>query len=204
MIENEKEYSDTFKIRKTVLQMLRDRNYNVQEEELNMDYNTWKNSVKTKKEALSFYSNNKDDREKTIYIEYIDTPKLNYDEILNFSQKIESKKVENGIMIIKGILTPNARKKLKEINEKLHIEYFEEKELIVNITEHELVPKHIVLNKEEKKKLLEKYRLEESQLPKILITDTVAKYLGLRRGEVVKIIRASETAGTYITYRIAQ
>lgn len=46
---------------------------------------------------------------------------------------------------------------MKEFEEvPLHMEYFEEKELQVNITEHELVPKHIPLTEEEKKQLLDK------------------------------------------------
>ena len=110
-------------------------------------------------------------------------------------------KFTTAIMITQTALTPAAKKIVPAALPETIIELFLEQELVVNITHHNLVPKHVLLSAEEKKKLLERYRLKETQLPRIQLADPVARYLGLRRGNVVKIIRKSETAGRYASYR---
>jgi DNA-directed RNA polymerase subunit H len=77
----------------------------------------------------------------------------------------------------------------------------EEKESKLDLFEHELVPKHILLNKKEAEELLRLYKIAPHQLPYILESDPAAKAIGAKPGDIVKIIRKSPTAGEAIAYR---
>ncbi len=70
-----------------------------------------------------------------------------------------------------------------------------------NIFDHVLVPKHILLSKEEAKEVLEKLGIEPWQLPWIKASDPAARALGAKPGDIIKIIRKSPTAGETVAYR---
>ncbi len=72
----------------------------------------------------------------------------------------------------------------------------------VDITKHELVPKHIILNENESNGLLKKYGIALKQLPRISSSDPVIKILNGNPGDVVKITRKSGIAGESIYYRV--
>ena len=99
-------------------------------------------------------------------------------------------------------ITSVTKKNLTEIAP-FRIEVFDQRTLLFNITKHEMVPKHSIITKEAKDALLKKYRINDTQLPKIMVDDPVARYYGARKGDVIKIIRPSDTAGRYVTYRVA-
>jgi DNA-directed RNA polymerase subunit H len=75
----------------------------------------------------------------------------------------------------------------------------EEKEF--KITDHFLVPKHEVLGKKEKEKLLKDYNITEKQLPKISISDPVIKLIDAKIGDIIKITRKSQVAAKSVYYR---
>ena len=69
------------------------------------------------------------------------------------------------------------------------------------VDKHILTPKHSKLGEREKAQLLEKYHITSKELPKILKTDSAIKELDAKPGDVIKIIRKSQTAGDAVFYR---
>jgi DNA-directed RNA polymerase I, II, and III subunit RPABC1 len=74
----------------------------------------------------------------------------------NYGKQCQKADVTHAIIIIKNIMTPMAKKAISEISGSAQLECFEEKELYINITEHNLVPQHVVLSEKEKAALIEK------------------------------------------------
>ena len=71
-----------------------------------------------------------------------------------------------------------------------------------DITRHDIVPKHELLNDKEKEEVLKTFGIVLRQLPRILDTDPMVKILNAKIGDVVKITRKSETAGEAVYYRV--
>ncbi len=76
-----------------------------------------------------------------------------------------------------------------------------EEELHVKIAGHILVPNHGILTSEEAKEVLKRHNAKPEQFPYILSTDPVIKEIGAKPGDLIKIIRKSETAGETIYFR---
>ena len=68
-------------------------------------------------------------------------------------------------------------------------------------TSNQLVPKHAKVSDKEKEDLLKKYQISLRELPKISVKDPAIRELKLKEGDVVKIVRDSQTSGTTVYYR---
>ncbi|XP_049302177.1 DNA-directed RNA polymerases I, II, and III subunit RPABC1-like [Bactrocera dorsalis] len=128
--------------------------------------------------------------------------KIGIKTIKTYCTRIQEENIHRAIVVVQAGMTPSAKQSLVDMAPKYILKQFLESELLINITEHELVPEHVVMTPEEKQELLARYKLKENMLMRIQAGDPVARYLGLQRGQVVKIIRSSETAGRYISYRL--
>lgn len=76
------------------------------------------------------------------------------------------------------------------------------RELMYNPLKHVLVPKHEKLTLEEGKAVMDTYKIRHHKnMPLISKDDVVARWLGLRSGDIVRITRINETSGVYYYFR---
>jgi DNA-directed RNA polymerases I, II, and III subunit RPABC1 len=154
------------------------------------------------RDSLTILVEKADDETNQLFVFFPEDEKVGVKPIKVYTDRMRNEGVMNAIMILRVDITPFAKQAVQEMSDTFRIEHFKESELLIDITKHQLVPQHQVLTNAEKMELLKRYRLKDIQLPRIQTNDPIARYYGLRRGQVVKIIRPSETAGRYVTYRV--
>ncbi|KAF2547940.1 hypothetical protein F2Q70_00022622 [Brassica cretica] len=174
----EEEIKRIYRIQKTLMQMLKDRGYFIADSEITMTLSQFvrKHGDNMKREDLVTLRAKRNDSCDQLYVFFPDEVKVGVNTMKLYTNRMKSENVYRAILVVQQNLTPFARNCISQISSKFHLEVFQEAEMLVNIKEH---------------------------LPRIQVTDPIARYFGLKRGQVVKIIRPSETAGRYVTYRYA-
>ncbi|MHA1784155.1 MAG: DNA-directed RNA polymerase subunit H [Candidatus Helarchaeota archaeon] len=109
----------------------------------------------------------------------------------------KNKKIKHKVIVGAGKVTRSAKNEMIANN----IEFIPAQLVMMDILDHEFVPKHEIISEEEANKILNYYKLTKEDLPQILTSDPVAIIIGARPGDVIRITRKSQTAGESIIYR---
>ena len=72
---------------------------------------------------------------------------------------------------------------------------------MVDVSEHELVPEHSVLDEDELDDVLEEYNVDQTDLPKIKRADPALPD-DAEVGDVIEIVRDSRTTDQAVVYRL--
>lgn len=114
---------------------------------------------------------------------YINThPKLNIDILKYYYQIFHQHNVKTAIIVYQNTFTSSVNKLVKTLD--IKIELFCSDELTYNVIHHAFVPTHTKVAHSKKNDL--KYPLMKR-------TDPVAKFLGFRSGDIIKINRLDNT-----------
>ncbi|ELP94824.1 DNA-directed RNA polymerase I, II, and III subunit RPABC1, putative [Entamoeba invadens IP1] len=191
---------------KTVLDMLKDRGYVTND----LDHQTTLDEFRERvgvgadgvdRGKLTIKAVREGSADDGIIVLFAKDDKMKTEVFRSYAEEVQGQECKRAIVVYRGQLSSVIVQFVNSSEQKVKWELLLEDELIVNVTKHVLVPEHIKLTDEEKQAVLKKYQVKESQLPRLLKSDPIAKYYGFERGDVIKIIRKSETAGRYVTYR---
>lgn len=88
------------------------------------------------------------------------------------------------------------------IKNKYFIQIFGVENFLFNVSHHEIVPKHTIISKEEQRKMLKDNNIiSVKNLPTIRREDPMAKYIGMKPGDICKIEFPNLSSGLSVKYR---
>ena len=102
--------------------------------------------------------------------------------------------------IIVNDITPKTEEIINSYD--TQVEVFKFNKLQSDISEHVLVPLHVVLTKEEGDSVLESYRARKREMPLIKTNENIAKYYNMKPGEITRIFRPSPLTCESVGYRL--
>jgi DNA-directed RNA polymerase I, II, and III subunit RPABC1 len=195
------EASKLFKIKRTQVEMVRDRGYDISEEEwiikTTVDeffkvYGVLDDAARYEK--LSYTYNNSQGKQLHVFYPILTTNKyLTSSEISSILTIIKT--IRDIIIISETYYTADLNKQLNQLQAKnlyenieniLNIQHFLYDELLFNITHHNLVSKHVILSDTEAQNDVLKYTTFD-KLPEISIDDPVSKYFNAKIGQIIEI-----------------
>jgi len=178
------------KIQKTITEMMNDRGYTITREFSNVETGSIAN-------PMCIAEKNSD--KITTFISY---RKIGKKDIEKFIDTISDLLNHHHIILItKDELTSQAKKTLLSMSVK--IETFLFKHVIFNVTRHDLQPEFKLLTSTEIKKICEEMTCTLSDLPKLSISDPIARYFNASTKNVFRVYRpANKYRDASITFRI--
>jgi DNA-directed RNA polymerase subunit H (RpoH/RPB5) len=109
----------------------------------------------------------------------------------------------NIIFVIKEITHPVQKEADKDSYRNVELFYYDD--LQFNKTHNIYVPRHELLSEEDAAAVAKSYSMTPEEffkvIPNLLVSDPMAKYYGLREGDICKIYRKSVTNGISVVYR---
>lgn len=117
-----------------------------------------------------------------IYLYIITAPKLNVDLMKYYYSILHTDNVKHCILVYQNNITSSVKKILQNID--IQVQLFCIDELKYNILNHVLVPKHTKVDRQAK---------NDKKYPILKKSDPVAKFMGYKPGDVIRIDRNDGT-----------
>jgi len=204
--------SNIYKSRKTLIELMESQDYNTESyknfsiNEVNSMFQNKQLDMLLDKNTVNQVSN----KANKIYVRYYLAKTIgrqNIQEMIDDLYNIEEILTKEDVLfiVIKNTINDTIRSLLTHIweTEGIFIIVQSLKNLQFNILQHELVPPHRVMSKEEVDGIKTRYNImEDSQFPEISRFDPVAQAICMRPGQVCEIIRPSKTTINSYYYRI--
>jgi len=209
------DFDNILKSRPQVLKLLKLRGFNTEKyenqtkEELNILFQNHSKKITSEMEALDILIQNNNIDGSNIFIKYILVDKCRTKLLEKVVDTIYEEILQDGdtcVIITKDLVTYQGSledyvNKIFQTNKRF-LQIFFIKSLLFDITKHSFVPEYKILNQDERKELMTKYKLNDNQLPRIKVYDPAGSFYGIKVGEVVKIKISSDTDGIYNSYRL--